>query len=295
MAPRFLDRFYPLAPNETAAAAAGPSALALALPPPGQAGRGSKPPPPPPPPQQQQHTWQRRLRAAARRLQLRWRRRRSAALAQQRQAAAAERRASLPGRRNVARSWSLPCVRLQAVLDGVGMRWFDWAAVHVSGAELEVLRSVDWERTHSSVLLVGMEGDDPATDAAVHALLTSHSLGYRRVARDKKTGERQPWAGLAWAGLGCRSALGTGPRVPPVATPSPTHLPPHPPPQHTHHPPTHTPPPPTPTAYYVHRSFVPSIPPGSLAGVAGDDGGLGESQAGGTGLEALDALVGGGD
>ena len=63
------------------------------------------------------------------------------------------------------------CVPLMRILDGLGARDFDFFSLDVEGAELAVLRTLDFARVRIGVLCIEASGLDPEKDAAVRRLL----------------------------------------------------------------------------------------------------------------------------
>ena len=76
------------------------------------------------------------------------------------------------------------CLPLQTILDehfGMGAHvYLDFFSLDVEGAELEVLRSVDFARTAFGVLLVECDGQNARKDLAVRMLLQSKGYTWTR-------------------------------------------------------------------------------------------------------------------
>ena len=75
----------------------------------------------------------------------------------------------------------VPCVPLQYMLDRFGVHDIDFFSLDVEGAELEVLKTIDFGRTRISVILVEMDGRHQAKDDQVTQLL--HHQGFTEVKR----------------------------------------------------------------------------------------------------------------
>ena len=70
---------------------------------------------------------------------------------------------------------------LQYMLDRFGVHDIDFLSVDVQGAELEVLKSIDFGRTRISVILAAMDGRHQEKDGQVIKLL--HHQGFTEVKR----------------------------------------------------------------------------------------------------------------
>jgi FkbM family methyltransferase len=63
------------------------------------------------------------------------------------------------------------CVPLQLILDATGLLEIDLFSLDVEGAELAVLETIDWGVTNIHVIVVELDGHNPAKDQAVRSLL----------------------------------------------------------------------------------------------------------------------------
>ena len=81
------------------------------------------------------------------------------------------------GDRKVTRQ-KVACVPMMQILDGLGARDFDLFSLDVEGAELAVLRTIDFARVRIDVVCVEANGHNPEKDAAVRSLLASAGYTY---------------------------------------------------------------------------------------------------------------------
>lgn len=67
----------------------------------------------------------------------------------------------------------IPCIPLQVIFTKFAVKHIDFFSLDVENAELEVLRTINFDLLHVSVLSVEADGRNPAKDAAVIELLTN--------------------------------------------------------------------------------------------------------------------------
>lgn len=68
----------------------------------------------------------------------------------------------------------IPCVPLKAILAKFGMTHIDFFSLDVEGAELEVLRTLDFSAVHVNVFVIELDGSNPEKDQEVKRLLTAN-------------------------------------------------------------------------------------------------------------------------
>ena len=72
----------------------------------------------------------------------------------------------------------VPCLPLVDLFDALGVQRVNFFSLDVEGAELAVLRTVDFGRVEFDVICVESDGNNREKDAAVVSLL--EGVGYRR-------------------------------------------------------------------------------------------------------------------
>ena len=70
---------------------------------------------------------------------------------------------------------TVPCHRIDTVLNNSGVKIVDYLSIDVEGAELEVLRGIDFERVQVNVISV----EHTHTFSAVYDLLTTSGFEYQ--------------------------------------------------------------------------------------------------------------------
>ena len=81
-----------------------------------------------------------------------------------------------PNVQDVAGFPEVTCEPLGAILKQFGIRHIDFFSLDVEGGELDVLRSIDWDFTRVSVIVVEADGRNKAKDLAVRDFLVDHGF-----------------------------------------------------------------------------------------------------------------------
>lgn len=99
-----------------------------------------------------------------------------------------------------ARRRPMACVPLNELLLSAQLRHVDFFSLDVEGAELTVLKTIDWDATTFGVLMVELDGKNSAKDDEVRSLLSAR--GYSRVERTGLFCYAEVWRGPAAASQG---------------------------------------------------------------------------------------------
>ena len=67
-----------------------------------------------------------------------------------------------------------PCFRLQTILDHFGVEHIHFFSLDTEGAELEVLRGLDFKRTEVDVFVIEMDGSDKEKEKEIHEYLIAN-------------------------------------------------------------------------------------------------------------------------
>ena len=87
----------------------------------------------------------------------------------------------------------LPCLPLGEILSMFGIERIDFFSLDVEGAELEVLRTLDFSKVHINVIAIEADGRNSQKDEAVRKLVLAHGFELDRSFSNQEAGARNDW------------------------------------------------------------------------------------------------------
>ena len=87
----------------------------------------------------------------------------------------------------------LPCLPLGEILSMFGIARIDFFSLDVEGAELEVLKTLDFSRVHINVIAIEADGRNSQKDEAVRKLVLAHGFELDRSFSAQEAGKRNDW------------------------------------------------------------------------------------------------------
>ena len=85
----------------------------------------------------------------------------------------------------------IPCLPLSHILKNVGLKHIDFMSLDVEGAELAVLKSIDFEAVNISVMVIETDGHDKTKDQEVKDLMLEN--GYDLLDGTDRAFQRNSW------------------------------------------------------------------------------------------------------
>ena len=87
----------------------------------------------------------------------------------------------------------LPCLPLGEILHMFSIERIDFFSLDVEGAELEVLKTLDFSRVHINVIAIEADGRNSQKDEAVRKLVLAHGFELDRSFSAQEAGKRNDW------------------------------------------------------------------------------------------------------
>jgi len=87
----------------------------------------------------------------------------------------------------------VPCLPLASIIETFSCTHIDFFSLDVEGAELEVLKTLDFLAVHINVMVVEQDGDNPAKDEAVRQKLLSNNFEVDHSMKETVAGNRNDW------------------------------------------------------------------------------------------------------
>lgn len=87
----------------------------------------------------------------------------------------------------------LPCLPLGELLSMFSIERIDFFSLDVEGAELEVLKTLDFSKVHINVIAIEADGRNSEKDEAVRKLVLAHGFELDRSFSKQEAGVRNSW------------------------------------------------------------------------------------------------------
>jgi hypothetical protein len=87
----------------------------------------------------------------------------------------------------------LPCLPLSEILRIFNIDRIDFFSLDVEGAELEVLKTLDFSKVHINVITIEADGRNSQKDEDVRKLVVAHGFEQDRSFSDQEAGSRNDW------------------------------------------------------------------------------------------------------
>ena len=88
---------------------------------------------------------------------------------------------------------TVPCAPVKHIFETFGITHIDFFSLDVEGAELEVLKTLNFSNVHINVFVIEQDGRNPEKDEAVRQLLLANNFELDTSIKEMEAGLRNDW------------------------------------------------------------------------------------------------------